>query len=441
MSQHKWLGEIPEHWEVRAIKHLARPGRKTFVDGDWIEIPYITEEGVRLIQTGNVGIGEYREKGFKYVSEETFHSLKCTEVEPGNVLICRLDGPVGRACLAPDLGVRMITSVDNTILKPAPEHDPRFIVYFLSCKPYLEWTQVLCRVGGGHRWRISRSMLGDLRVPVPPPTEQRQIASFLDRKTAAIDTLISKKQRLIQLLEEKRTALINQAVTKGLNPNVPMKDSGVPWIGEIPEHWEAKLFRRVTSRIDVGIAEAATHAYAEQGVPIVRSANVRTNYIDMSNLAYIQEEFAEKNRSKYIHAGDILTVRTGANAGMTAVVPEELNHVQCFTLLVATPVTQQVPQFYSYYINSPFAQSFFTVEGWGSAQVNLSVPILKELPIVEPPYQEQQKIVTSIQQSTKKIDELISKNQQIIKLLQEYRQSLISAAVTGKLDVGEENAA
>ncbi|MEH1842087.1 MAG: restriction endonuclease subunit S [Nostoc sp.] len=267
------------------------------------------------------------------------------------------------------------------------------------------------------------------------------IASFLDRKTAAIDTLIAKKQRLIQLLQEKRTALINQAVTKGLDPKVPMKDSGVPWIGRTPQHWGVKLFKRVTSRIEVGIAEAATHAYADQGVPIVRSANVRTNYIDLSDMAYIQRWFAEKNSSKYLHAGDILTVRTGANAGMTAVLPEELDHAQCFTLLIATPDSQQFPPFYSYYINSSFAQSFFAVEGWGSAQVNLSVPILQTLPIVEPPYKEQQEIVSFIQKSTGMIDKIVSKNKQTIKKLQEYRQSLITAAVTGKIDIREEVAA
>ncbi|MBN8564326.1 MAG: N-6 DNA methylase [Leptolyngbya sp. UWPOB_LEPTO1] len=213
----EWLGRVPEHWEVMAIKRLARPGRKTFVDGDWIELPYITEEGVRLIQTGNVGTGAYREKGFRYVSETTFRSLKCTEVEPGNVLICRLDGPVGRGCLAPDLGIRMITSVDNTILKPDLRHDPRFIVYFLSCKPYLEWNQVLCRVGGGHRWRISRSMLGDLRVPVPPSTEQKQIADFLDKQTAKILSTVQLLQQQIDKLQEYRQSVITAAVTGKLD--------------------------------------------------------------------------------------------------------------------------------------------------------------------------------------------------------------------------------
>jgi len=208
-----WIGEIPEHWEILPVKRLARPGRKTFVDGNWIELPFIEEDGIRLIQTGNVGIGKYREKGYRYISERTFRDLKCTEVEPQNVLICRLDGPVGRACLAPDLGVKMITSVDNAILKSDSVHDPRFIVYFMSSKCYLEWNQVLCRVGGGHRLRISRTMLGDLRIPIPPTSEQYDIADQIDQKTSEIEKISNLLLKQIEKLQEYRQSLITAAVT------------------------------------------------------------------------------------------------------------------------------------------------------------------------------------------------------------------------------------
>ena len=102
----EWLGEVPEHWEVKRIAAAARPGPDSFTDGDWVELPYITDNGVRLIQTGNIGIGEYREQGHRYIDESSFEELRCTDINPGDVLICRLAEPVGRACLAPDLGVR-----------------------------------------------------------------------------------------------------------------------------------------------------------------------------------------------------------------------------------------------------------------------------------------------------------------------------------------------
>ncbi len=207
----EWLGEIPAHWEVKPIRALARPGYKTFTDGDWIELPFIRDEGIRLIQTGNVGIGEYKEQGFRYIDEETFRAFHCTEVFPGDVLICRLADPVGRACLAPDLGCRMITSVDVCILKPASDVHAAFVVYALSSSEYLAWLSGICR--GGTRDRVSRSMLGEIQVQKPPLHEQRAIAAFLDRETAKIDALIAKVREAIERLKEYRTALISAAVT------------------------------------------------------------------------------------------------------------------------------------------------------------------------------------------------------------------------------------
>lgn len=208
-----WIGSVPNHWKIVAVKRTAKPGRRTFTDGDWIESPFITEEGVRLIQTGNVGIGRYKEQGFRYVSHRTFHDLRCTEVIPRDVLICRLDGPVGRACLAPDLGVRMITSVDNAILKPRSDCDGRYLVYVLSSPKYLDWVQVLCRVGGGFRFRVSRSMLGDIQVPLPPGEEQRRIADLLDAQNQRILAVVTKLAAHCEKLREYRQALITAAVT------------------------------------------------------------------------------------------------------------------------------------------------------------------------------------------------------------------------------------
>lgn len=209
----EWLGAMPGNWRAVPFKHLARPGAKTFTDGDWIEAPYITSEGVRLIQTGNIGIGHYKEQGFRYVSEQTFRDLGCTEVMPRDILVCRLDGPVGRACLAPDLGARMITSVDNAILKAAHGVVPEFVVAILSSVPWISWIDALCRVGGGFRLRISRGQLGELRIPLPPYEEQLAIASYLRGETDKAEELEAEAERAIGLLLERRAALISAAVT------------------------------------------------------------------------------------------------------------------------------------------------------------------------------------------------------------------------------------
>ena len=212
-----WLGDIPRHWGVCSVKRLSRRGGKTFTDGDWIELPFITESGVRLIQIGNVGEGLFQEKGFRYISEQTFKEFGCTEVVPNDVLICRLDGPVGRACLAPSLGVKMITSVDNTILKVRPEIDARFVVFLMSSSTWLNWIQSICRAGGGFRYRISRSMLGAILVPTPPLSEQQDIVRFIDEVGAPLTATVGRREQEIELLRECRTRLVADVVTGKLD--------------------------------------------------------------------------------------------------------------------------------------------------------------------------------------------------------------------------------
>lgn len=210
----EWLEELPAHWDIASIKRTARRGYKTFTDGDWIELPFIADEGIRLIQTGNVGVGDYKEQGFRYITPESFSDLRCTEVHHKDVLICRLDGPVGRACLAPKLGIRMITSVDNTILKvDRTRNEPRFLVYFMTSLAWLNWIQAICRVGGGFRFRVSRSMLGDQKISLPPLQEQQMIADFLDAESERARNLTSRIQAGIDCLKDLRTALISAAVT------------------------------------------------------------------------------------------------------------------------------------------------------------------------------------------------------------------------------------
>ena len=222
----EWLGDVPEHWEVKCISAAARPGPDSFTDGDWVELPYITDSGVRLIQTGTVGIGAYREQGFRYIDDSSFDELRCTAIEPGDVLICRLADPVGRACLAPDLGVRMITSVDVCILKPSGQFSAKYLVFFLSSKQYLDHIDSLVR--GGTRDRISRSMLGAIKIPSPPVTEQRAIAAFLHGETTRIDGLTREVETAIERLQEYRTALITAAVTGKIDVREPATVLGDP---------------------------------------------------------------------------------------------------------------------------------------------------------------------------------------------------------------------
>lgn len=204
------------------------------------------------------------------------------------------------------------------------------------------------------------------------------------------------------------------------------------WIGEIPDGWDVLPFKRICKRVDVGIAEAATHAYAEIGVPIIRGTNIRPHKIE-GEILYIEPWFAEKNRSKYMWAGDLVTVRTGY-PGVTAVIPPELDKSQCFTMIISTPKKGQDSRFYCYFFNSVAGMAHFEVEGWGSAQTNISVPTVQEILVPFPPADQQQAIVVFLDRETAKIDRLMVVRQKQVERLQEQRTAVIHHAVTKGLD-------
>jgi type I restriction enzyme S subunit len=341
------------------------------------------------------------------------------------------DGTIGRTVVVKEDREFAVAS-SLIILRPEPTWVDAEFLNFL-CQSRFVSNQVECFVKGAGLPRLSIQNLVKVVGCFPPLPEQAYITAFLERETAKIDMLVVEQQRLIELLKEKRQAVISHAVTKGLNPDAPMKDSGIEWLGEIPSHWEWAALLRISSRVVVGIAEAATHAYADEGVPILRSTNIRAGRIT-GEILFVDPAFASERGTKRLYAGDLVSVRTG-NAGVTATIPAHLDGCQCFTMLITTLNVGSVSEYYCYWMNSISAQCYFSLEGWGTAQVNISVPILKSLPVPLPPQAEQQAIVAALDRETAKIDTLTTEAQRAIDLLQERRTALISAAVTGQIDV------
>ena len=422
-----WIYEIPDTWSVKKIKHLGELNSGAgFPDDEQGN----TDGNIPFYKVSDMNLDEnsvFMKAFNNAVTEEIANNLRAKIIEPNSIVFPK----VGAALLT---NKRRITTVpccvDNNVMALTTHNgsSTKFLYYVLLTKDF----SILANPGAVPS--INASQVAEIQLAYPSLPEQQAIADFLDRKTAQIDTLIKKKQRQIELLQEQRTALINHAVTKGLNPNVKMKDSGVEWLGEIPSHWEVLMYKHVTTRVVVGIAEAATHAYADIGIPIIRTTNVKPNRLETDDMLYIEEWFADKNESKYLYPGDIITARTGT-PGTSAVIPENMEKAQCFTMLISTLKQGELPDFYSYYINSDIADIFFNLEAWGTAQKNISVPILQSLPVVRPPLEEQKKIVDYIRAGTEKIDILINKHALMLEKIQEYRTALISEAVTGKIDV------
>jgi|SRR5690554_2835429 len=423
----EWLDYVPDHWCSVPIKYMALERSSLFLDGDWIESKDISSDGIRYITTGNVGEGAYKEQGAGFISQDTFHFLRCTEVYEGDVLVSRLNNPIGRACVVPDLGGKVVTSVDNVIFRPDSKFYRKFIVYLFSSEEYFKHTSNLAR--GATMQRISRGLLGNIRVVTPSLEEQIQIARFLDHETAKIDALIREQERLIELLQEKRQAVISHAVTKGLDPDVPMKDSGVEWLGEVPAHWD--VVRVATLYAEV----------AEQGAPHLPVLRVSIHH-GVSDRELTEAESDRKitrieDRQKYktVRPGDLVyNMMRAWQGGFGAVLVDGLVSP---AYVVARPQDKALSRYVEMLLRTPRAVEEMRSRSYGITDFRLRLywDQFKTMKIIAPPFEERELIMEKIDQLMKESGDLENEAIQLIGYLQERRSALISAAVTGKIDV------
>ena len=280
-----------------------------------------------------------------------------------------------------------------------------------------------------------------LRLPAPSFSEQTEIVNFLNRKTGQIDELLRLKERRIELLQEQRTTLINEAVTKGLNPNVEMKPSGVEWIGEIPVHWEVKRIKYLASLISKGTTPTTIgrEILDEGEVRFIKAENIVDNQIELKPEYYIDVETNQMLQRSQLKENDCLFVIAGATIGKVSLVKP--NHLPANTNQAVSfirPDEKEFAEFIYYWLQSDNIQKIIWLKAVQSAQPNLSMEDLGNLHIPYPSITEQHRIVDYIADKMQNIVQLLQRTYKQIELLKEYRQSLISEAVTGKIDVRSE---
>lgn len=425
----EWLGDVPEGWNVKRLKHISPEQVVGIVVNP---SNFVVDEGLPFIYGGDIQEGKINLDTKRRIDDTGNSRNPKSILRSGDLVTVRVGAPGITAVVPPELDGGNCASVMLT--RRSVRFDSGWLCYAMNSHSTRCQVQVVQYGAAQEQFNIGHAV--NFIIATPSLRDQNSIANFLDVETAKIDTLIAKQEAMISLLQEKRQAVISHAVTKGLDPSVAMKHSGVEWLGDVPAHWATGALRRIARRVVVGIAEAATHAYCDEGIPILRATNIRSGKI-IGNILQVTNEYSGGRDTKTMQTGDLVTVRTG-NAGVTAVIPKEFDGAQCFTMLITSLEKHCDSQFYCYFMNSEGAKAYFSLEGWGTAQINISVPILQNLPISIPEHAEQLRIVTFLDSATAKIDALITKAQQAIALQKEHRTALISAAVTGKIDVRNE---
>jgi len=410
----EWIGEIPEHWGIIKLKFLSTifkgKNPKELTD-EWREeiLPYLSMEYLR--NSGDtLTLYAYPEKNLVTVNN-------------GDILIL-WDGSNAGEILEGKNGI-----LSSTMAKIVPNNIvTRYLYWFLKgIEKFFKGNTV--GMGIPH---VNGEILKNHLVLLPNLEEQNSIANFLDQKTAEIDSLIADKKKLIELLQEKRQAIITEAVTKGLNPNVKMKDSGIEWIGEIPEHWEIKPLKRIFKIVNGGTPSSSEESYWNGDITWITPN-------DLSNLTEIYIKDSERKitkdglhncSAKIVPKGSIV-ISTRAPIGYVAIAGVDLCTNQGCKSLVA--INKVNPKYFYYWISS--ISFYLNVLGQGTTFMELSNNNLSMVELLIPLLSEQEKIASFLDQKTAEIDDLIFDINTQIQKLKEYRQSLISEAVTGKIDV------
>ena len=416
----EWLGEIPGHWEAKRLKFSAHLNAGQSPSSKVVsEYP----DGLPFLQ-GNAEFGPI----------SPIPRLACDDATKrayaGDILLS-VRAPVGAINIADQTyGIgRGLCAI-----QPAPGLEARFAYYLLATVRL--WLKGAAT--GSTYDAVTASDIGSLPAILPSAGEQRAIAAFLDRETAKIDSLVAKKERLIELLQEKRTALISHAVTKGLDPGVPLKDSGVEWLGEIAAHWEVlRLFRLTPSDRGIMYGIVLPGPNVPDGVPIVKGGDVHPERLRVDRLNRTDPDIEAGHVRSRLRAGDLVYAIRGS-IGDVAIIPDELEGANLTQDAARVAYTAQTHgQWLLYTLKSSVTFAQLDAGALGATIRGINIRDLKRVVVPLPPHEEQHAIAAFLDRETAQIDALVAKVREAIERLKELRTALISAAVTGKIDVRE----
>ncbi len=415
-----WIGEVPSHWDVVRFKH---------------GLLLVTAKGGN--EDHKVALENIESWTGRYLETETTYEGEGTAFRAGDILFGKLRPYLAKAFLAVSNGQAV---GDFHVLQPAAQTNPRFAQYFILSRDFI--SIVDGSTYGAKMPRASWDFISSLPLPLPPSAEQAAIAAFLDRETAKIDRLVDEQRRLIDLLKEKRQAVISYAVTKGLDPDVPMKDTGIEWLGEVPEHWDVARLKHIAEvRGRIGFrGYTADDLVAEgEGALALGGANLSdSGRLSLDNRTYLSWEKYEESPEIKIQTGDVLIGQRGT-CGRSVVIDRDIGPATINPSLVVLKELKLHPQFVTYWLMGDFSQKTFDSYLQKTAVPMLSQQQIGNLPISFPELEEQQQICLHIDRKLKEFHDLLKSCQAGIVLLEERRAALISAAVTGKIDVRDQH--
>ena len=426
----EWIGEIPAGWKTSKVRYLAR-----CLNGDRGEnYPSgedMVDEGIAFVTTESIHGLRVDFRKVKRITKERYETLGGVKLAIGDIVYC-LRGSVGLCSINFDEEAGTVAS-SLMVIRPI-DCNASWLLYAQNSE--IAKAQLNEVMNGTCAANLSAESVSRFILPLPPLPEQQFIADYLDAKTAEIDSIASQTERSIELLREYRKSVISEAVTKGLDPDAPMKDSGVEWIGEIPAGWSLVKLGVVATKIGSGkTPRGGANVYHDEGITFLRSQNIYDTGLRLDDVAYISEEVDEEMSATRVFKGDVLLNITGGSIGRCCTYDLEAHANVNQHVCIIRPSGKALPKWIRYFWNSNPGRTTVDIHQSGANREGLNFEQIASARIPLPSVNEQTKIVLYIDAKTAEIDSLIADKQRQVELLKEYRKSLISEAVTGKFKV------
>lgn len=412
-----WIGEIPKEWGTDAIGSLYSLRHEKVSDKDYPPLS-VTKNGIvpQLATAAKTDDGDNR----KLVRKGDF-AINSRSDRRGSCGVSAYDGSV---------------SLINTILTPRGEMNQQFYNWFFHTEAFAD---EFYRWGHGivdDLWTTGWSEMKRISVITPPLSEQQRIAEFLDRKCGEIDEAIALQEEFIEELKAYKQSVITEAVTRGLNPNVKFKDSGIDWIGKIPQGWEISRLKQLTSKIGSGSTPTGgASVYVSEGVKFIRSQNVYNYGFVLDDIAYITEQINNQMKGTQVAVGDILFNITGGSIGRCYIVDETLGKANVNQHVSIVMPSLIYGKYLMYYLQSKAGQEQVSILQTGGNREGLAASAFGDFWVIVPTPTEQQQIADYLDNKCTEIDSLITIKQQKIEELKDYKKSIIYEYVTGKKEV------
>ena len=424
-SSQAWLGEIPQHWSVLPNRALFAEVRdRNHPDEEMLSVT-ITRGVVRqkaLLERSSKKDGSNLDK--------SAYKL----VQPRDIAYNKMrawQGAIGASAL------RGIISPAYVVMRMRKDDDlPSYFHHLYRTPQFAKEAERWSYGITSDMWSLRPEHFKMIYTVQPPPAEQAAIERFLDWASGRLERTLRARRKVIALLNEQKQAIIHRAVTRGLDSSVPLKASGIPWLGDIPQHWEVTRLKHLSPQVTVGIVIQPARLYVPRGVPCLRSLNISSGIITADELVFISEEGHRANRKSQLSGGDVVVVRTG-RTGVAVVVPSAFDGANCIDLLIVRKSQRLLSEYLLMYLRSYGAQADIAFNSVGAIQAHYNTATLANLRIPLPTVAEQMCILGACQDHLAPVDTAIFRLEREIALLREYRTRLVADVVTGKLDVRE----